>query len=179
MFVRIQVIFLNVIQKTARDCSYPLNVHLRAREILPRVLNSILKILQRKNQLEKRFRVKHEAGSIVSALGYIVRLVENDDGIVVTESVIGPHRLVQHVVVAHKDQISFCRSLFVHVERAYFVIYANFVQIFDIIRLLFHQVCSLGIFIEKFTLPLPYRTIAPILQVVALNVGLTPTEILP
>lgn len=103
MFIGIKVILLQVVQKARRNCSNSFNVHLRGGELLLAVLDRILEVFQRKHQLQQSFCVQLKRGCILSTFRHVVCFVEDYDAFIVVQSVVGTHRLVQHVVVRHHD----------------------------------------------------------------------------
>lgn len=91
VLVRVEVVLLKVVQKSAGDGPNSLDVHLRGRKLLLAVLDRVLQVLQREDQLQQRVGVELEAGGVLGALWHIVRFVEDDDRIFVVQGVIWPH----------------------------------------------------------------------------------------
>ena len=136
------------------------------------MLDSILKILQREDQLQQTVCVQLKRRRIVSAFGHVVRLVEDNYRIFVVQRVVWPHGLVEHIVVGHQNKVGGGCSLLVHVEWADFVLYRDSVKVFDVVGLGRDTGRSLRILVEEFALARLYRPIATILQVVSLNAKL-------
>ena len=133
------------------------------------MLDSILQVLQCEHKLKQGVRLELETGSVLGALGHIVSLVEDYDTVSVVERVVGAHRLIQHVVVAHQDQVSLPSSLLVHVERTNGELFGDLMQVLDIVWLSWHHLGALRVLMEELTLATLDRPVAPVLQIVALS----------
>lgn len=57
VFIAVEIVILQVIQKSTGDSSYTFDVHLSAAELLLAMLNRVLKIFESEDQLKQTVRV--------------------------------------------------------------------------------------------------------------------------
>ena len=103
VFIAVEIVLLEVIKKTWCYCTDAFNVHLSWAELLLAMLYRVLKVFESENQLQKSVGFKLETCSILRTFWDIMGLIKNDDAILVVQGVVGPHWLIEHVVVGHQN----------------------------------------------------------------------------
>jgi len=61
------------------------------------------------------------------------------------------------------------RTFFIHVERADFGLHSNTMEVFDVVGFVRDQVCSLLVLLKELALAALNRSVASVLQIVALQ----------
>ena len=79
VLVAVEVVLLKVVEEATCDGADAFNVHLRGAKLLLAVLDGVLEILKREDELQQTISVELERGGVVRTLWNIVGLVKDDD----------------------------------------------------------------------------------------------------